>query len=211
MNTINDNMISPLPRVLKQLMQEKQLTEAELARQTNVPQPTLHRILSGATKSPRGDSLSPLAKFFSVSISQLVGDEPLMQRMQVPTWLPVPIISWHQAFDWAGIDAGQEPTEWTYASHDATTNHFALVVESDQLSPRFRAGTQLIVKQQASAEHKDYVIIKTAQKGPARCRQLFAEGDLLLLQGLNNETTARLFNQFDQIIGIVVQAREQFS
>lgn len=53
------------------------LSQNELAERTNVPQPTIHRILIGESKDPRHSTVKPLADFFGVTVAQLRGDEPM--------------------------------------------------------------------------------------------------------------------------------------
>jgi len=42
-----------------------------------VPQPTITRIISGETTTPRIDTLVRLAEYFEVTVSQLIGETPL--------------------------------------------------------------------------------------------------------------------------------------
>jgi phage repressor protein C with HTH and peptisase S24 domain len=53
-------------------MREKNLDQTELGRIADVPQPTINRILLGVTGSPRGDTLSKIAKAMDISIDQLM-------------------------------------------------------------------------------------------------------------------------------------------
>lgn len=58
-------------------MEEQGLGENELARRTGVPQPTIHRILKGASKSPRISNLEKLANPLGTTVSYLAhGDAP---------------------------------------------------------------------------------------------------------------------------------------
>lgn len=62
---------------LRKLMEEQEIGENELARRTTVPQPTIHRILKGASKSPRLSNLEKLATALGTTIIHLAhGDEP---------------------------------------------------------------------------------------------------------------------------------------
>ena len=59
---------------LKNLLNQTKLTESELARRTGVAQQVINRIASGKNTNPKLDTLSQIASYFMVSISQLVGD-----------------------------------------------------------------------------------------------------------------------------------------
>lgn len=45
---------------LKQEMRQKKMSQNELARLSKVPQPTIHRILSGETPDPRGSTMAKI-------------------------------------------------------------------------------------------------------------------------------------------------------
>ena len=56
---------------LEWLITQKKTTPYELQRATGVPQPTIHRILTGESSDPRTKTLQPLADYFGVSVAEL--------------------------------------------------------------------------------------------------------------------------------------------
>lgn len=56
---------------LEWLMAQRKTNPYELQRATGVPQPTIHRILTGESNDPRTKTLQPLADHFGVSIADL--------------------------------------------------------------------------------------------------------------------------------------------
>ena len=95
---------------LQQLMRvHGNISVSELARITDIPQPTIHHILSGATKNPRKKALEALSGFFSVSIEQLIGKaslpniipETIKKDLQLTT---IPIIEWGMVKNWPPLD-----------------------------------------------------------------------------------------------------------
>lgn len=63
MNRVADN--------LRTLMARHGVSENQLSRETGVPQPTIHRVVSGASLDPRDGTLRPLAEFFGVTVEGL--------------------------------------------------------------------------------------------------------------------------------------------
>ncbi|WP_282270034.1 XRE family transcriptional regulator [Stenotrophomonas sp. PS02298] len=60
---------------LRELMRhEGGLSENQLSRNTGVPQPTIHRILSGRVEDPRDSTLRPLAEYFGTTVESLRTD-----------------------------------------------------------------------------------------------------------------------------------------
>lgn len=95
-------------QILHRLMNEKKIRVAELARRVNLPQPTVHRIANGLSDHPHISSLEPIARFFSISIEQLQGLEPI-------PWLDrltkVPLLSWDSLSNWPNIQSEIEKCE----------------------------------------------------------------------------------------------------
>ncbi|WP_280553495.1 XRE family transcriptional regulator [Halomonas sp. 25-S5] len=60
---------------LRELMEAAQVSENELARRADVPQPTIHRILNGTSKSPRSSNLEKIAQALGTSTSYLAYGE----------------------------------------------------------------------------------------------------------------------------------------
>lgn len=65
----------PISAVLRVLMNG--MSESELSRKTKIPKTTINRLLSGQTPDPRISTVAALAKYFNISIEQLIGEKPL--------------------------------------------------------------------------------------------------------------------------------------
>jgi len=57
--------------ILRNLMHEKDINQSDLSRETGVPQPTIHRILNGHTKSSNYKTMKSIGKYFDVSVDYL--------------------------------------------------------------------------------------------------------------------------------------------
>jgi len=68
MNQLADN--------IRRLMSVEDLSENQLSRNTGVPQPTIHRVLSGKVADPRDGTLRPLAEYFGTSVEELRTGSP---------------------------------------------------------------------------------------------------------------------------------------
>ena len=73
----NANMHDQTRAILRQLMADHDVpSERQLAMACNMDQSTLHRFLSGATKTLDFSHLQALAQHFSLTVSQLIGETP---------------------------------------------------------------------------------------------------------------------------------------
>ncbi|ANN66454.1 helix-turn-helix domain-containing protein [Bordetella bronchialis] len=61
--------------LLKALMDKTGDTQNSLAQKTKVPQPTIHRFLSGTAKEPRLSTFEPIAKYFGIPVEAFVSDK----------------------------------------------------------------------------------------------------------------------------------------
>ena len=209
-----------LHKVLSKLMSEVGINEAELARKASMPQPTLHRILSGATKSPRGTSLAPLANFFSVTINQLIGVDELpsdrvagTHNSRIYGWTPIPVISWKQAAVWQQFQHELREhswKDWTSTDLSVSDAAFAVIVNSDAMSPTFNEGTTLIVEPNLEAVNRDYVIVALTDHENATFRQLLIDGDDKYLKSINDEFRTMQMDQSNYIVGTLVQSRMDY-
>lgn len=69
--------VNTLANNLRALMSLRGISENRLATETGVPQPTIHRVISGKARDPRDGTLRPLAAFFGVTVEQLRTGEGL--------------------------------------------------------------------------------------------------------------------------------------
>lgn len=84
------NSATSIAERLRQLMEEQGVGENELARRSKVPQPTIHRILNGVSKSPRISNLEKIATSLGTTASSLAhGDvEQASSPSGVSAWTP---------------------------------------------------------------------------------------------------------------------------
>ena len=134
MQKITDNafMYKPtnISHVLTALMKKAEISENALAEATGVPQPTIHRILTGESQEPRISNLEKLASYFGLKANDLiegqanqVNDIGSKSKREKPKDIQrmsgnhsgsniapgpkmqgkLPLLSWAQAGDWRSI------------------------------------------------------------------------------------------------------------
>lgn len=69
--------MSEMQKILKSLMDKHDDDAYSLAERSGVPQPTIHRFLSGKHGDPRSTTVKKWAAAYGISESQLRGDQPL--------------------------------------------------------------------------------------------------------------------------------------
>ena len=71
-----------LSQTLERLMATRTINDIRLSQATGVPSTTIARLRTNSEANPTVSSLRPIARFFGVSISQLLGDAPFFIDQQ---------------------------------------------------------------------------------------------------------------------------------
>jgi SOS-response transcriptional repressor LexA len=203
---------------LKRLMRlHGNLTVSQLSRLTQIPQPTLHHILSGATKSPRKPLLEILANFFSISAKQLLGE------ISIPTIIPeiikknlqiksVPIISWEMLEAWPLPNVQGLHLKEILLDREIGANSFALRVQDSLAEPIFPENALLIFDFDKRPMDRDFVIT-IAQNGAILFNRFFTDNnEHYIKQTLENGDVKliKLDKTTDRILGTLIEVRIQY-
>lgn len=193
-------------------MADAHLNAEELSRRIGIPASTIKKIRNNNDSNPTLSTLSPLAKYFSLTISQLVGDEPFPDsrikgsyKLTQETLYHFPLITWEETITW--------PSAKIIPKHSVTTEHkygknaYALLVEEDNWE-NLAKNTALLVDPTLKPEHRDFVIVhKSGQKKPTLKQILLDEGNIYLksvTQGIGITALTENHN----IFGIVVEYKK---
>lgn len=209
--------MNKLPQVLLLLMEEQDLTVSELARRTGIGQPVIHRLLSGETDNPKVATLSPIANYFAISISQLIGDDLLPKerisgtfRMTSHGWTTIPLLSWEQAIHWLDNRDSINIDKYETTDISVSENAYALRVKDTTMTPRFPENTLLVIDPVMEPSDRDYVVAHISNQKQAIFRQLLLDSDDTYLKPLNTDFKMILLNRESRLLGVMVQARMDF-
>lgn len=199
---------SNLCEVLSALMTEGHIDSNKLSQDTGIPVPTINRLRSDRSCNPTLATLLPIANFFSISINQLIGAEPLDKNRQVGTFNPhfrqtksVPIIPIEQLansnkdIDFPVVDTSANVSE----------NAFAILVKTAFASAQFPENTILIFDKNLEPKDRDYVVVRLEGHQKPTLRQLLIDGDDHYFKPLSAEFGGVTFSKNHEILGVMVQ------
>lgn len=206
-----------LNRVLKRLMTECEIDDSGLAKATQVPLTTIARMRASPTANPTASSLRPLSRYFNISISQLLGDEPLPLDRPVPddvgvATVKVPLISWKQAVEWTRTKAlfKCEIKNWIISGDlQLTPMSYALEIENNAYGDLFRPGTILIIDPGVPPVSNAIVVMQLGQdyEDALVLKEILLDGDSIYLKSINPELARTLpLEQPYQYCGVVMQS-----
>jgi SOS-response transcriptional repressor LexA len=204
---------------LQQLMRvHGNISASELAKLTDIPQPTIHHILTGATKNPRKKALEALSGFFSISVDQLIGKSALPQifpetvkeDLQISS---VPIIEWGMVRHWPPADARGLQLKEILLNNKVAEGSFALIVDDSSREPLFPKNALLVFDPGKSMKDRDFVIVHLGQDDTVLFNRLFMENNENYLKqelGDGNFKLVKLNRKTDRVVGVLTEVRIQY-
>ncbi len=194
----------------------EELTLSELARQTKIPQPTLHHLLKGNTKKPRRQVLEALASFFSISIAQLIGTLPLgPQKYSLPGenlgLYTIPIIEWTMLKDWP-LPA-LPPLKEIFIEQELGPHSFALSAKNSPVKPLFPENALLIFDTSRPPKDRELALIYRLKASQLVFNKLFEEENELFIlsdQKDGNKQLVKINREHDKIIGTLIEVRLKY-
>lgn len=200
--------------ILKRLLFERNMRASDLAREVNLPLPTIHRLVTGKSSRPYMSSLEPIADYFSISVEQLLGVDNIYIEDAITSHLmrTLPLIPWEH-LDRIGLnDEGRFKQIPDIAG--VSQNAFATILIDTSMEPIFNRGNILIFEPKLSPKDRSYVLVKLADQHGYIFRQLVVDADQKYLKPLNpdlNIFKMRLLGIDDNIEAVLVEARQFFT
>lgn len=197
---------------IKRLMVAKGLNEAKLARNTSIPQPTLHKILAAKTSDPRISTLRAIAEFFNISLDSMIYTPPhepfdLSVNGAKRTTKHIPIISWEQCIDAGNILVTLTHNNWDHWQiATVKSDQVVLLATKASMEPKFPKGTLLTVDLNATPADGDLVIVHYPNTEEATLRQLALDGPIKRLKTLGHEQDSDVLNDKIGLLGVVTKA-----
>lgn len=186
-NMINFDQLS---HNISTLMSHCEVDAVELSRETGLPTSTISRLRSAmADSSPNLSSLIPIARYFEISVSQLIGEEPLpadscghFQPSDTHQYIPVLNQETVSAYL-----AKQPVEELKYRCIDvpASQQAFAYIHPGSAMEPLFPANTCLVLDPERVAQQADFVLVWLKGERLPLFRQYLVDGDHVYLHALN--------------------------
>lgn len=210
-----------LQNILSQLMSECDIDDSTLSKQTGIPLSTINRIRNSNKTNPTVATLQPIAKFFKISISQLLGEDPLPVDRLPGTHHPLrfttsrlPIIKWSWIQNWINhdtIDFEDKLKSWISSEKELSGRSFAIVVTKRSLGLAFRQGTLLIADPKVVYQEGDLVLVKLDKSTEILLKQVIIDGDDSYLRSVNPEIKSlKRVTPECQFIATIVETRYAF-
>lgn len=203
--------------ILNHLLEKHNLSESALGREINVPRATINRLATGKTPNPRATTLQAVAEYFGITVEQLLGQQPLSEEEQKANIQEqpkaIPLLAWENVLDWEKIQSEINPTNhkhWISSEDALKEGIFALEITGEAMWPQFQEKTILFIDPQRIPKNRDFVIYYLKQHNEVFFRQLIEDNQYKFLKPINPIFPTIQLEPEDILIGVVVQARNNF-
>lgn len=201
-------------------MFKKNVKTTQLAKEINIPQQTLQRIVTGISPNPHVSTLKPIADYFKVSVEQLMGKEHLpASYLPFPFILfkedfqrkarEIPVLTWDQLEDF--FHNNKTNNKKIIISIDLNEKCFGLIMNDFSMDPYFSQGTLLIIDPIKNPKDRSFILVKAYDEKIYLFRQILIDGQYKYLKSLNPDLKKfkmKLLNEKDKILGVLVEARQ---
>ena len=207
---------------LRSKMGELGLNESELGRRADVPQPTINRILSGESASPRRPTIEKIARILKVSPNWLMfggNDEStnfesnVEMALQPSRSFSYPEISWVQAgaaseaMEMSNVAACPKHTSDVWAGE----NGFWLKVMGPSMTspigPSFPEGFLILVAPEFEPRSGQFVVAKLIDSNEATFKQFIRDSGEFYLKPLNPAFPTIPMDDTWVVVGTVVDGK----
>jgi len=193
---------------LRALMKKADINEAELSRRTDIPQATVHKILTGKTEDPRASTLKTLSDFFDTSIDELLSGDPVPTGAKNPaaSAQSIPVISWNECIHSIQFTSNLAPNNWDkwVVSEFLSKQAYALC-SKPSMAPRFPKDTVLFIDPDTAPKDGDHIIVHYSDTTEATIREFSIDGPTRLLLPLNPNAEPTKLDANVRILGVLVK------
>ncbi|MGB5856525.1 MAG: helix-turn-helix domain-containing protein [Oceanisphaera sp.] len=168
---------------IRALMVERDWSEGELSRRSGINQPTIHRIITGASREPRASNLDKIAEALDVAPEHL-RDQGGWYHKDRATAKGSPMLSWNVVG--TEIQEGAVSEKQHYICPVPCSEYtFVLQVQAISMEPLFRDNDLIFIDPAADVRHGSYIVARLDDHNEATFKQLIIEGGQKYLKPIN--------------------------
>lgn len=202
-----------LSHTLKKLLFERNMRASDLAKEVNLPKPTIGRIINGESAKPKDSTIQPIADYFQISIKQLIGEEPLpgsnydIFKLDKNAKI-IAILQWNDLV--SGHNNSERKSFLTVSG--VSDSAFALINPDYSMEPLIQKDSILIFDPDREPQDGSFVLVKIASIDSSIYvfRKLFIDLNQRFIKALNPElgTGNRMLQANDEIVATLVESRK---
>lgn len=202
-------------------MFKKNVNTSQLAREVNLHQQTVQRIVSGCSSNPHEKTLQPIADYFEISVEQLKGKKPLPESFTDISFSKtpkckakhIPIIPWNDVENYLNDPENYQAEKHTFADQDMPCESFAVISQDFSMEPHFPKGSLLILNPNFAIQDSCFVLTKIAESKSTVFRKLLLDGEYKYLRPTSPDLKSfppYLLSNEDRVLGGMIEVRKKY-
>jgi SOS-response transcriptional repressor LexA len=211
----------PLRQHLKKLLTIHNINETQLAKAINLPQSVINRILSGKTPSPALTTLLPIARYFAISLDDLIGYDPtpdhmshhpsnhtITEQSSCEQSRSIPLLNIDALTDWCTFKLAQKNCQdYVHCQASMGSRSFAFHCPDTTMEPCFPKGSLILADPQMPSDDQDFVVACLSKTKQITCKQWIKDGDMTYLKPINSDFQTNLMQKDDKILAKIVMVQ----
>jgi SOS-response transcriptional repressor LexA len=201
-----------LQKILSCLMAELEITLEQLSKHTGVPISSIDRIRSDVHANPTLSTLIPLAKYFGVTLGQLVGLEPISNDRIIAEYKidtlkidKIPLIKQKDVLPYLNNNK-ITINAYTYSEKLISEKSFAIKIEDDSMHPIFPKGIIVTFDPLKEYEDRDFVLVQLSENDIPVFKQIYFGAEEQYLVSLDKNIRSIPVTTNIRILAIAVEA-----
>ena len=200
-------LLEKLSNHVNQLMAHERITASELGRRINLPASTIKKIRNCDAPNPTVATLLPIARYFSLTLSQLVGDENMSFHGLSGGLQKIPVLSWQTVIDYPNVDF-QTATKTISLYPPESPSSYALIIE-EQNFETLPDGTILVVNPDIQPTNLDLVVVWKEGQPSACLKQWIDDQGEFYLKNLMPGFPCIGFTKEHTVLGVITEYRKR--
>jgi transcriptional regulator with XRE-family HTH domain len=186
-------------------MAKEGINTIELARKIGVPQPTLHKILTGKSKRPRPATIRIIADYFKVDITEITLDQN--GNKDLLSFRMIPILNWSNIRAWLSNDKSVAKNADTMPVKSTSGELTFATIPNDNILPQYKNGSILVFDPELPPKDGSLILIAFEEHKEILLRQLVLDIRKKFIQSLNPALGSRLseIGEKDKILATLIQ------
>lgn len=191
-----------LSKNLKELMLLSNISEHELSRRTKVKQPVIHRLLTGENTNPKLQTLKPIADYFLLTVSQLIGEEARSAWSGFTNgihhgFVEIPLVN--------NLGATLADRKVIIEAH-VSKRAFGLIICNSDMAPIFPENSVVVIEPRLKPENGDYILIKNSNNELILRNLLIISGEkyITAIRNHRHEAAHQIENE-KEILGVAIR------
>ncbi|MCD8542566.1 MAG: LexA family transcriptional regulator [Gammaproteobacteria bacterium] len=198
---------------------DKRVTQ--VAREAQIPQQTLQRIVAGLSPKPHRKTLNALANYFSLSVEQLTGKEALpedqgvasLSNIQHRPIYQIPYIDFSDIENYLKTRDKKLIKSQVNTDGELSENVFATRMTDSSMYPYIPKHALVLMDPIAQPEDQHFVLVRLAESGAFIIRQILTEGADQHLKPMNPDLSTlatRTMKKDDKVLALVIEVRQRY-